>query len=53
MSQEWEEGTGSYQGRSLKLRVTKSEKSAEVIVVDSNEPLKKNGGLTVERRTER
>jgi hypothetical protein len=37
MTQELEEGKSGYQGRSLKPRVGYKEKSAEVIVLESNE----------------
>jgi hypothetical protein len=38
MQQELDEGKSSYQGRSLKLRVSITEKSAEAIVLCGNEP---------------
>jgi hypothetical protein len=56
MPQELEEGKSSYRGRSwIRFGFLKAKKSAEVVVVASNEPLPrkkdKNGGLTRERRT--
>ena len=35
-----------YLGRSLKLRVSFKEKSAEVVVVERNEPMERSDGLT-------
>jgi len=41
MLQALEEGKSSYQGRSWRLRVSHAKKSAEAIVIGSNEPMNK------------
>jgi len=55
MSQALDEGKSSYRGRSWKLRVSYTKKSAEAIVVGRNEPMNEledsqaNEGLNVKQ----